>query len=235
MEMQASRQLSVTQQQAWDALNDPEVLKLCIPGCNSIEATGENQYAIALSVKIGPVSAKFNGTITLADIQAPESYTLSFEGKGGAAGFGKGNAKVTLTPNDQGCELGYTVQASVGGKIAQMGQRLIDGTAKSMADDFFKRFDNEMQRRFGTETAADDATGTGAADTNGAVSTGHDAAGGATAAAQAAATQPAAASSPSASTTSPAAATAEKPSGKMPAWAWAAVAAAVIVILIASY
>lgn len=219
MEMQASRQLSVTQQQAWDALNDPEVLKVCIPGCNSIEPTGENQYAIALSVKIGPVSAKFNGTITLADIQAPESYTLSFEGKGGAAGFGKGNAKVTLTPNEQGCELGYTVQASVGGKIAQMGQRLIDGTAKSMADDFFKRFDNEMQRRFGAEASADDATNT-------------DSAG---AAAPPAATRPAADASSSASTTPSTTTTAEKPSGKMPAWVWAAVAAAVIVILVASY
>src|SRR5690554_6282683 len=98
MEMQSSRQLSVTQQQAWDALNNPDVLKACIPGCTSIEATGENQYAIAMSVKIGPVSAKFNGVITLADIQAPESYTLQFEGKGGAAGFGKGTAQVRLEP-----------------------------------------------------------------------------------------------------------------------------------------
>lgn len=146
--MQASRQLSVTQQQAWDALNDPEVLKLCIPGCNSLDATDENTYALNVSVKIGPVSAKFNGTIVLSDLNPPASYQLNFEGKGGAAGFGKGNAQVTLTPTEHGCELAYTVHASVGGKIAQLGQRLIDGTAKSMADDFFKRFDEEMQRRF---------------------------------------------------------------------------------------
>lgn len=148
MDMQASRQLAVTQQQAWDALNDPEVLKLCIPGCDKVEATGENQYAVGVSVKIGPVSAKFNGKITLSDIVAPQSYTITFDGQGGAAGFGKGTAKVVLTPNDAGCELAYTVHAQVGGKVAQLGQRLIDGAAKGMAEDFFKRFDNEMQRRF---------------------------------------------------------------------------------------
>lgn len=146
MDMQGSRQLAVTQQQAWEALNDPEVLKACIPGCDSIEATGENAYALVNAIKVGPVAAKFKGNIQLTDIQAPESYTLNFDGNGGAAGFGKGNAKVTLTPNDGGCELGYTVHATVGGKIAQVGQRLIDGVAKSMAESFFKRFDEEMQQ-----------------------------------------------------------------------------------------
>jgi carbon monoxide dehydrogenase subunit G len=154
MDMQASRQLGVTQQQAWDALNDPEVLKLCIPGCDKVEATGENQYAVGVSVKIGPVSAKFAGKITLSDINPPESYTITFDGQGGAAGFGKGNAQVTLTPNEGGCELAYTVHAQVGGKVAQLGQRLIDGAAKGMAEDFFKRFDNEMQRRFPPPAAA---------------------------------------------------------------------------------
>ena len=147
MDMQGSRQLAVTQQQAWDALNDPQVLKLCIPGCDSIEPTGENAYALVNAIKVGPVSAKFKGAIQLADIQAPDSYTINFEGNGGVAGFGKGSAKVALTPNDAGCELGYTVNATVGGKIAQVGQRLIDGVAKSMAESFFKRFDEEMQRR----------------------------------------------------------------------------------------
>ncbi len=151
MDMQASRTLAVTQQQAWDALNDPEVLKLCIPGCDKVEPTGENQYAIGMALKIGPVSAKFGGKINLADIVPPHSYTITFEGQGGAAGFGKGDAKVNLTPlanGAPGCELGYVVHASVGGKIAQLGQRLIDGAAKSMAEDFFKRFDLEMQRRY---------------------------------------------------------------------------------------
>jgi len=148
MDMQASRQLAVTQQQAWDALNDPEVLKLCIPGCDKVEATGDQQFAVGMALKIGPVSAKFNGKITLSEIVAPSSYTIAFEGQGGPAGHGKGNAKVQLTPNDGGCELAYTVHAQVGGKVAQLGQRLIDGVAKSMAEDFFKRFDEEMQRRY---------------------------------------------------------------------------------------
>jgi carbon monoxide dehydrogenase subunit G len=154
MEMQGSRQLGVTQQQAWDSLNDPEVLKACIPGCEKVEATGENEYAVAMAVRIGPVSAKFAGKITLADINPPESYTISFDGSGGAAGFGKGNARVTLTPEGEGCTLSYTVGAQVGGKIAQLGQRLVDGAAKSMAEDFFKRFDQEMQRRYPSAAAA---------------------------------------------------------------------------------
>ena len=148
MDMQGSRQLAITQQQAWEALNDPEVLKACIPGCDKVEPSGENQYAIGMAVKIGPVSAKFAGKITLADIVAPESYSINFEGQGGAAGFGKGNSAVKLVPNDAGCELQYTVHASVGGKIAQLGQRLIDGVAKSMAEDFFKKFDEAMQAKY---------------------------------------------------------------------------------------
>lgn len=147
MDMQGSRQLAVTQQQAWDALNDPAVLKACIPGCDKVEPTGENQYAIGMALKIGPVSAKFSGKINLSDINPPTSYKINFEGQGGPAGFGKGDSAVTLTPNADGCELAYTVHASVGGKIAQLGQRLIDGAAKMMAEDFFKRFDEEMQRQ----------------------------------------------------------------------------------------
>ena len=148
MDMQGSRALAVTQQQAWDALNNPEVLKACIPGCDKFESTGENQYAIGVAVKIGPLAARFAGKIGLSDIKPPGSYTISFDGQGGAAGFGKGNSQVTLTPQGTGCELAYTVHAQVGGKIAQLGQRLVDGAAKSMAEDFFKRFDAEMQRRY---------------------------------------------------------------------------------------
>lgn len=147
MDMQGSRPLTVTQQQAWDALNDPEVLKACIPGCESIESTGANAYAIVNAIKVGPVAARFKGSIELADIEAPNHYTLNFNGNGGAAGFGKGSAKVTLVPQGEACELRYTANASVGGKIAQVGQRLVDGVAKSMAGSFFKRFDEEMQRR----------------------------------------------------------------------------------------
>ena len=150
MDMEGTRALAVTQQQAWKALNDPEVLKLCIPGCDRIESTADNQYAVGMAVKIGPVAAKFSGKITLSDVVPPESYTISFDGQGGVAGFGKGVSKVRLTPQAEGpgCVLDYKVQAQVGGKIAQLGQRLIDGVAKSMAEDFFKRFDDEMRRRY---------------------------------------------------------------------------------------
>ena len=147
MDMQGSRALAITQQQAWDALNNPEVLKACIPGCDKFEPTGENQYAVGVAVKVGPMAARFAGKIGLSDINPPASYTIGFDGQGGAAGFGKGNSRVTLTPQGTGCDLAYTVHAQVGGKIAQIGQRLVDGAAKSMAEDFFKRFDAEMERR----------------------------------------------------------------------------------------
>jgi uncharacterized protein len=147
MEMLGTRQLGVTQQQAWEALNDPETLKACLAGCDKFEPAGNDTYVVGMAVKVGPVSAKFNGKVALTEITPPQSYKLSFEGQGGVAGFGKGASAVTLTPNSAGCELGYTVQAQVGGKIAQLGQRLVDGAAKSMADDFFKRFDAIMAER----------------------------------------------------------------------------------------
>ncbi|HZY20459.1 MAG TPA: carbon monoxide dehydrogenase subunit G [Ramlibacter sp.] len=147
MDMQGSRELAATREQAWEALNDPQVLKACIPGCDKVEPTGENQYAVGMSVKVGPVSAKFAGRILLQDVQPPSSYTLKFEGQGGAAGFGKGQAQVRLAPRAAGCELSYTVNAQVGGRIAQVGQRLIDGVARSMAEDFFKRFEAQLQQR----------------------------------------------------------------------------------------
>src|SRR3954471_5887726 len=147
MDMQGSRVLAASRQQAWEGLNDPEVLKACIPGCDKVEPAGENQYAIGMAVKVGPVSSRFGGKIQALDVQPPSSYTLRFEGQGGAAGFGKGTSKVRLEPHDPGCELHYTVNAQVGGRIAQVGQRLIDGVARSMAEEFFKRFDAEMQRR----------------------------------------------------------------------------------------
>lgn len=161
MEMLGNRQLPITQQQAWEALNDPATLQKCIPGCDKFEPSGDNEYTVALAVKIGPVSAKFNGKVRLADIMPPDSYKLSFEGQGGVAGFAKGSSSVTLKPAAGGdgsaCELDYTVQAQVGGKIAQLGQRLIDGAAKSTADDFFKRFEAEMQARYGPPPAAESA------------------------------------------------------------------------------
>ena len=159
MDMQGSRPLAVSQQQAWDSLNDPEILKICIPGCSKFELVNENEYAVTVAVKIGPVSAKFNGKVKLADIQAPVSYALQFEAQGGVAGFGQGESKVELIPQDGGCELRYTVHSKVGGKIAQLGQRLIDGVAKSLAEDFFKRFDEALQAKFVGEDITGDSSG----------------------------------------------------------------------------
>ncbi|CAN1549395.1 COG3427 Carbon monoxide dehydrogenase subunit G, CoxG [Burkholderiaceae bacterium] len=141
MEMQGTRQLPVSREKAWDALNNPDVLKRCIPGCDKFELVGEHRYAVGVAIKIGPVSAKFAGNVTLQDIDPPNGYALVFDAQGGVAGFGKGESNVSLTPNAQGCELSYTVQSRIGGKLAQLGQRLIDGVAKSLAEDFFKRFE----------------------------------------------------------------------------------------------
>lgn len=155
MEMNASRALAASQQQAWDALNDPEMLKLCIPGCDKLEASGEHQYDVGMALKIGPVAAKFKGKLQVSEQVPPESYRIAFDGQGGVAGFGKGQAQVRLAPladdalGQPCCELHYEVQASVGGKIAQLGQRLIDGAAKSLAEDFFRRFDEQLRRRHG--------------------------------------------------------------------------------------
>ncbi len=154
MEMQGQRQLKVTQQQAWDALNDPAVLKACIAGCDKLEPTAENQYEVGMALKIGPVSAKFAGNIKMTDVVAPDSYQLNFDGSGGAAGFGKGTSKVVLEPNAEGTLLHYTVAAQVGGKIAQMGQRLIDGVAKSMAEDFFGKFEAQLTQRYAVDTTS---------------------------------------------------------------------------------
>ena len=148
MDMQGQRVLHVTQAQAWDALNDPAILKSCIPGCDKFELTDANVYNVGVAIKIGPVSAKFTGKVSLSDIQAPNSYALNFEAQGGVAGFGKGESKVSLHPHAEGCELQYTVHSTVGGKLAQLGQRLIDGAAKSLAEDFFKRFDEALQVKY---------------------------------------------------------------------------------------
>jgi carbon monoxide dehydrogenase subunit G len=147
MEMQGQRHLPVAQSLVWDALNDPEVLKACVPGCERFEVDAEEAYAVVTALKIGPVSARFTGKVRLSDVVAPQSYTLGFEGQGGVAGFGKGTSAVRLESVEGGCELHYTVSATVGGKIAQLGQRLIDGVARSLADDFFKRFEAELLRR----------------------------------------------------------------------------------------
>jgi len=127
-------------QKVWDAIFDPDVLKVCIPGCESLERTSPTDFVATAKIKIGPVSATFKGKVALSDMNAPHSVELSGEGQGGVAGFAKGGADVTLTPEGDGTVLTYVAKATVGGKLAQIGQRLVDGAARQIADDFFKRF-----------------------------------------------------------------------------------------------
>ncbi len=143
MEMSGEELINASRQEVWDALNDPEILQKSIPGCESVEKESDTAFAAKVKVKIGPVKATFNGHVTLSNIDAPNGYTITGEGKGGAAGFGKGGADITLKDADNGTILAYDVHASVGGKMAQIGSRLIDGTAKKLAAEFFANF-NEL-------------------------------------------------------------------------------------------
>jgi len=148
MEMTGEQLVPASQQQTWNALNDPEVLKGCVPGCESIEPTGQDEYQVLMVARVGPVSAKFRGKLTLSDIRPPDSYSISFEGQGGAAGFAKGSAQVRLAAeaaaHPQSTRLSYTVKANVGGKLAQIGSRLVDAAAKKVADDFFRNFNEKL-------------------------------------------------------------------------------------------
>ncbi len=141
MEMTSTRIVNAPPDAVWTALNDPAVLKDAIPGCESLERTTDTEWRVVVAAKVGPVSARFNGRIELADLDPPTAYTLKFEGQGGAAGFANGEAKVSLAQSgSDATALTYTAKAQVGGKIAQLGSRLIDGAAAKMADDFFARF-----------------------------------------------------------------------------------------------
>jgi carbon monoxide dehydrogenase subunit G len=124
----------------WDAIQDPEVLKACIPGCESIERSGDTEFLAKATLKIGPVKATFAGKVALTELDPPHRCVLKGEGQGGVAGFARGEAEVLLAPEGEGTALSYTAKATVGGKLAQIGQRLIDGAAKQIADDFFARF-----------------------------------------------------------------------------------------------
>ena len=140
MQMTGECRIEAPREAVWTALNDPEVLKQCIPGCEELEKTSDTEFSAKVTAKVGPVSAKFAGSVSLSDLNPPESYKISGEGKGGAAGFAKGGATVTLAEDGGATLLGYEVEGQVGGKLAQIGARLIDGTAKKMADDFFGKF-----------------------------------------------------------------------------------------------
>ena len=140
MEMSGESRIPASREKVWAALNDPAVLKASIPGCQSLEKTSDTEMTATVQAKVGPVKATFNGHVTLSNIDPPNGYTITGEGKGGVAGFAKGGADVKLTPDGDGTLLAYKVNAQVGGKIAQIGGRLIDATAKQMADQFFTAF-----------------------------------------------------------------------------------------------
>jgi carbon monoxide dehydrogenase subunit G len=163
MEMTGEQLVPAAQAEVWRGLNDPEVLKACISGCESIEKLSDAEYAIVTTAAIGPVKAKFKGKLVLADLAPPNSYSLSFDGQGGAAGFGKGTAKVSLAAEGAGTRLSYAVKAQVGGKLAQIGSRLIDGVAKKMADDFFTAFNREIGGPIAVAEVPAVAAATGAA------------------------------------------------------------------------
>lgn len=140
MDMTGEFRIPAPRDAVWRALNDPEVLKQCIPGCETVEKTSETEFVAKVTAAVGPVKAKFGGKVTLSDIDPPNGYTISGDGQGGAAGFAKGGAKVSLVEDAGGTLLRYQVSAQVGGKLAQVGSRLIDGVSKKMAEEFFNRF-----------------------------------------------------------------------------------------------
>ena len=152
MEMHSSRHIAADRATIWAALNDAETLKACIPGCEELTGSPEEGFAAVVKQKVGPVKATFKGEVTLSDVVPEVSYTISGEGKGGVAGFAKGAAQVALADHpDGGTELTYDVDAKVGGKIAQLGSRLVDSFATKMADQFFERFQAHLEG--GSETA----------------------------------------------------------------------------------
>jgi len=140
MTMTGEIQLAADRQTVWAKLNDPEVLKSCIPGCEQLDKNSENEFQAIATVKVGPVKARWKGKVRLSDIDPPNSYRISGEGEGGVAGFAKGSALVSLADKDGGTVLSYNVEAQIGGKLAQLGQRLINSAAKKTADDFFEKF-----------------------------------------------------------------------------------------------
>lgn len=146
MQISNQQNLSVSQQHAWDALNNIDVLQKAIPGCESLVETAPQNYEVHILAVVGPVKAKFKGKLKLSDLQPPASYRIDFEGQGGAAGHGKGSAGVRLEPTSgNSCVLHYEATATVGGKIAQIGQRLVDMAAQKMAGEFFQNFNAQLE------------------------------------------------------------------------------------------
>ncbi|HUO88076.1 MAG TPA: carbon monoxide dehydrogenase subunit G [Rhizomicrobium sp.] len=155
----------------WDGINDPAILKACIPGCEQLDKTSPTEFVATARIKVGPVSATFKGKVTLSDMEPPRRCLLTGEGQGGVAGFAKGDAEVILTPEGNMTVLTYTAKASVGGKLAQIGQRLIDGAAKQIADDFFKRFAAQIAPELAADPTTAELAGRAATATAGVIAT----------------------------------------------------------------
>jgi uncharacterized protein len=149
MEMTGEQLIHASQGDTWAALNDPEFLKACVPGCESIERASDTDFLVQMTARIGPVSAKFKGRLTLSKLNPPHSYSIAFEGQGGVAGFAKGSADVNLSPESHDTRLAYKVRANVGGKLAQIGSRLVDAAANKVANDFFTAFNEKMTAMHG--------------------------------------------------------------------------------------
>jgi uncharacterized protein len=220
MEIIGTQTIPAPRVTVWSALNDPQVLKQCLPGCESVERAAEDEFKVVVVTSIGPLRARFNGVLRLTEVNAPVSCVMVFEGQGGAVGFGKGSSAVTLSETPEGTALAYNAQAHVGGKLAQVGSRLIESVAKKMTDDFFKAFRKQL-----VPDAVPEAVAGGAAAVAGAV-------GGAAAAASsagAAASTAHASSSAAASTSSSSSANQNNHPNQrpmVPAW-WLALAAAI--------
>ncbi len=157
MDMTGEYRIAAPREKVWEALNDPEILKMCIPGCEELSKDSDTELSAKVSTKVGPVSAKFTGKVTLSDINPPEGYKITGEGQGGVAGFAKGGAEVKLEEDGNETVLSYTATAQVGGKLAQIGSRLIDSTAKKMAGQFFGKFAEEIGEGSAPDKEAPDA------------------------------------------------------------------------------
>ncbi|QTN21693.1 carbon monoxide dehydrogenase subunit G [Rhizobacter sp. AJA081-3] len=154
MELKGERLIPASVDTTWAALNNPEILKACITGCESLERTGDDAFQAMVAVRVGPVSAKFKGNLKMTDVKAPNSYTINFDGQGGVAGFGKGSADVSLAAEGNSTKLSYVARAQVGGKMAQVGSRLIDAAAGKIAEDFFTAFEAALAPAEGAVVAA---------------------------------------------------------------------------------
>ena len=144
MEINGSQSIAAPRQQVWDALNDPVVLKACLPGCESVERVSPEEFRVIMAAAIGPLRARFNGKLQMTESRPPESCLMTFEGQGGVVGFGKGSSSVSLADTADGTTLSYTANAQVGGKLAQVGSRLIDNVARKMAEDFFSALRRQL-------------------------------------------------------------------------------------------